>query len=523
MTQLRRSSWSSQPFLLPFVSAASLHLIMSASDDPLASPITPAAAAEAVAIAPPTSAAEPDGAGSAAGAAEADGAGTAADSSEAGASAADLLQDDQLTPIADDFAMSDGEQQPAQEVSAVQADLEQEQQQQQQDAHPQQPTEQAEGSQQQADLQQAANEQEEDQLAEKAVQPQTHLQTEEKPAGQAAHTQQAEHNDALPAATSPSRQRRPPAPQGGLGEHVILRLSIPISEVDAMSQSPAAAQQAQQAQLKRPALEPAEHKQQMKPLTAAAAATIAQPSPSSSTPSSDHMKMSPPPPLVMVPATSAAAAATPTAAEPRQLKVNRTSARELLIYMRALSDHIVRAGPGYDALFAGSLASDWVDDKYMYTFPISLVWAYDKAEAEARSGDQTLASWQKEMPLLPMWTFGVAGNGDCMLQSMLLADNKLPATDAQYAAEVKLLAALKQDILTVLRANRTPSLAELLEDARSATYKALRNYRAQSVTCQHCCLPAIRFDAFGASMLIAFVACMFCCAVCCRTRMGKCR
>jgi hypothetical protein len=111
-----------------------------------------------------------------------------------------------------------------------------------------------------------------------------------------------------------------------------------------------------------------------------------------------------------------------TASEARGPAVSKDSLREVLQYTRQVSKHVIRQGEYFDPLFPGSLVTSWTPEEFKYKCPFSVVFAFDEQAQERRSRSTSFASWQQSMPLLPMYTFGVAGDGDCMLHSSLLAD-----------------------------------------------------------------------------------------------------
>jgi hypothetical protein len=98
------------------------------------------------------------------------------------------------------------------------------------------------------------------------------------------------------------------------------------------------------------------------------------------------------------------------------------SLKELLRYIRDVSDHVVRAGPAFDPLFPGALVTEWQPEEYKYKCPFTLLWLYDEQTRLTRNDNQQLSAWQKQMPLLPVWSWGVAGDGDCAPAAIVLAD-----------------------------------------------------------------------------------------------------
>ena len=168
---------------------------------------------------------------------------------------------------------------------------------------------------------------------------------------------------------------------------------------------------------------------------------------------------------------AAAAALSPPAA------IHDSHQIQLLLRMRAVSDHIVRNGPAFDALFPGQLVSEWQPEEIKYQFPISLVWMHDESALEARNSDQQLAIWQKRMPLIPMFTVGVSGDGDCLLHSVILSDSNVTAD----LGAKKLRALAPGDRHTVLNAARDPVFGLVDDGARHDVSSALAMYRATSV------------------------------------------
>ena len=97
---------------------------------------------------------------------------------------------------------------------------------------------------------------------------------------------------------------------------------------------------------------------------------------------------------------------------------------ELLLYYRELSDHVVREGTaGWEhAGFGGVLTTEWQPESRRFFRPFSLVWLYDAQSSIRRNDDQQLPSHLKEFPLLPHWTFGTEGDGDCLMRALMLGD-----------------------------------------------------------------------------------------------------
>jgi hypothetical protein len=146
---------------------------------------------------------------------------------------------------------------------------------------------------------------------------------------------------------------------------------------------------------------------------------------------------------------------------------------ELLQHMRAVSDHVVRAGEAFDSNFPGQLVTEWQDEATKYQFAISVVWAYDEASAEVRTRNLQLSGEHKRMPLLPMITVGVVGDGTCLLQSMLLADaHPDPTRNIPPQEDRAIVVAARRDSVF-------GRLAGKIE--RDAVATVLRKYRTRSV------------------------------------------
>jgi len=145
--------------------------------------------------------------------------------------------------------------------------------------------------------------------------------------------------------------------------------------------------------------------------------------------------------------------------------------QELLLHVRAISDHTIREGtPAWDSMFPGSLVSEWQPQESKYLFPGALVWAWPEEEASRRSQDTKLSAWQKHMPLLPMFTCTVAGDGNCVLHSTLL----------QVSSEQSGHSGVEQARDAVLQASRVPWSGRLINDEkqRDAVHKAMLQYRS---------------------------------------------
>jgi hypothetical protein len=172
---------------------------------------------------------------------------------------------------------------------------------------------------------------------------------------------------------------------------------------------------------------------------------------------------------------------------------SRSSVQLLLQYARAVSDHTIRKGLFFEPNFPGSLVSQWQPQEWKYRVPLSLVWAYDEQANKMRNDSQDVADWQKVMPLLPMYTFSVAGDGDCLMHSAILADCTLQQRefaypDAPAAVQKKTktgevtgsIPTLKAIAQTVVSAARDPLTGAVLPSCRVAVSDALHSYRARS-------------------------------------------
>jgi hypothetical protein len=147
-------------------------------------------------------------------------------------------------------------------------------------------------------------------------------------------------------------------------------------------------------------------------------------------------------------AVTAAAAATNLADVAKAAEdAENASMSELLLHVREISDHVIRQGTAaWDPMFPGSLVSEWQPETLRYLMPVSLVWVYDAAEAAKREANLSLCPYQKHMPLLPMFTCSIAGDGDCAMHSVLM---QVPSGQSEPA-----IVASARD--TVLRVERTP-------------------------------------------------------------------
>jgi hypothetical protein len=80
-------------------------------------------------------------------------------------------------------------------------------------------------------------------------------------------------------------------------------------------------------------------------------------------------------------------------------------------YVVDMSDHIVRMGPGFDPNFPGALTPDWPPPAYRRQAPIALLWLFDEESRIERNDAQDLSMWQRDLPLLPVWTSSVPHRG----------------------------------------------------------------------------------------------------------------
>jgi hypothetical protein len=80
-------------------------------------------------------------------------------------------------------------------------------------------------------------------------------------------------------------------------------------------------------------------------------------------------------------------------------------------YVVDMSDHIVRMGPGFDPNFPGALTPDWPPPAYRRQAPIALLWMFDEESRIERNDAQDLSMWQRDLPLLPVWTSSVPHRG----------------------------------------------------------------------------------------------------------------
>jgi hypothetical protein len=141
----------------------------------------------------------------------------------------------------------------------------------------------------------------------------------------------------------------------------------------------------------------------------------------------------------------------------------------LLLYYRDLSDHVVREGTaGWNPGFTGVLTTEWQPEERRFTRPLSLLWLYDPIYALSRNDNQELPSHAKSLPLLPHWTFGVEGDGDCMPRSLTLGD---------VAGRMVTAPASKPIWDDVLQLVRDPVWGKVLPQDKKKEDDALARYR----------------------------------------------
>lgn len=170
---------------------------------------------------------------------------------------------------------------------------------------------------------------------------------------------------------------------------------------------------------------------------------------------------------------AAAVAAKPSGSSSASLDPAR--AAELLRYYRELSDHVVREGTaGWDhAGFGGVLMTEWQPESLRFVRPFSLVWLHDDRACAARNDDQELPSHLKTLPLLPHWTFGLEGDGDCMMRALVLGD---VAGVTQQAPQYKPI----WDAMLALP--RDPLWGKVQPQGKAEEDTALASYRQAYVT-----------------------------------------
>lgn len=173
------------------------------------------------------------------------------------------------------------------------------------------------------------------------------------------------------------------------------------------------------------------------------------------------------------------------------------SVKELVEYAREVSDHVIRSGASFEPDFPGSLVTGWQNEKYRWRNPLGLVWMFDAQAEGLRNDSQSLAVWQKRTPLLPMYTFTVAGDGDCLMHSAILADcciveRLAPLVSAAAGApkrieriagaSTKSVPSLPEIAEVVLKASRSAMNGRVLSADANAVSVALHSYRVRSVT-----------------------------------------
>lgn len=157
----------------------------------------------------------------------------------------------------------------------------------------------------------------------------------------------------------------------------------------------------------------------------------------------------------------------------------------LIDHVWQLSDHLIPPGEAaFDPLFPGSLVSEWSPEHMRFKFPLSLVWAYDAGNHAARNSNQSIATWQKDMPLLPFYTLGVSGDGNCLFQSELIS-NPTAEPSEQSAIQVggkSVYSPYADDVNAVVTAHRDPVFGQVLPQSQLAVNQAMFNHRARSVS-----------------------------------------
>ena len=117
--------------------------------------------------------------------------------------------------------------------------------------------------------------------------------------------------------------------------------------------------------------------------------------------------------------------------------------------------------------------TEWQPEERRFCRPFSLVWLYDGHSSVARNDNQELASHLKSLPLLPHWTFGVDGDGDCMPRALVIGDvagrmQRAPAYSPIWDAELALA--------------RDPVWGKVRQQDKKTEDAALARYRQASVT-----------------------------------------
>lgn len=104
------------------------------------------------------------------------------------------------------------------------------------------------------------------------------------------------------------------------------------------------------------------------------------------------------------------------------------AAGDLLLFVRDVSDHVLRAGSQFDPLFPGTLVSSWRPWERRFKTPFALLWLYDETARALRNDDQSLPQWQRDLPLLPVWTWSIPAVGETTsaFAAAILADCSVP-------------------------------------------------------------------------------------------------
>jgi hypothetical protein len=97
-------------------------------------------------------------------------------------------------------------------------------------------------------------------------------------------------------------------------------------------------------------------------------------------------------------------------------------AKEVYEHTIQLSDHIVRENTNaWRDGFHGYLFSSWSNQFRRFRRPPALLWLKDEHAATLRNSSPEQPQWKKDIPLLPFWTFGTMGVGNCAILSFLFA------------------------------------------------------------------------------------------------------
>lgn len=193
---------------------------------------------------------------------------------------------------------------------------------------------------------------------------------------------------------------------------------------------------------------------------------------------------------------------------------SRDTVLRMLDYLQHMSNHVIRSDQKcFRKDFPGSLTSSWKPPRFNKIMPLSVVFAHDEQAYTQRHADQQLSSWQKEMPLLPMYTCSVPADGDGLLHAGLLADATLvgrktmghqqsvaaTAASASSAASVSSapaaaaaasvsqpkgqveLSPLVSFAQQLLQAKRDAFTGNPLMESRTDLVEPMHSYRAQSV------------------------------------------